>query len=130
MLQLGGLLPQMAPVKFLAQGNNHNTKVAQLGIEPGPGTFRLPDGHPNHLAMLPHSYIHTHTNKLVCVCVCVGGGECPCTNYAPDLPMERTFYQEFIIYAWGEHLMHLSLYCSTTPPPPPGIHVYGAIVGI
>ena len=43
--------------KFLAQGNN-KTKVAQLGIEPG--TFRLPGGHPNHLAMLPQ---HTHTSN-------------------------------------------------------------------
>ena len=44
--------------KFLAQGNN-NTKVAQLGIEPG--TFRLPGGCPNHLAMLPQ---HTHTQVM------------------------------------------------------------------
>ena len=41
-----------------SRNNNNNTKVSQLGIEPG--TFRLQGRCPNHLAMLPHT-THTHT---------------------------------------------------------------------
>ena len=76
MLQLGGLLPQLAPghqvpifnswvdwsnvSKVLTQGNSNNTKVAQLRIEPG--TFPLPGRRLNHLAMLPHTHTHAHTH--------------------------------------------------------------------
>jgi len=39
---------------------NNYTKVTQSEIEPE--TFRLPGQCPNHLAMLPHTCIHTHIN--------------------------------------------------------------------
>ena len=47
--------------KFLAQGNNSNTKVTTREIEPGP--FQLPGQCPSHLAILSHSHytLSTHT---------------------------------------------------------------------
>ena len=53
-------------VKFLAQGNNSNTKVATPGIEPT--TFRSVGQCPDHLPKLAHTqqqhtaHIHTHNN--------------------------------------------------------------------
>ena len=45
-------------VKFLAQGNNNNTKVTKPGIKPT--TSWLWGWCPDHLAMLPHTYTLTH----------------------------------------------------------------------
>jgi len=45
-------------VKFLAQGNNSNTKVATPGIKPT--TFQSVGQCPDHLAKLAHTHTHTH----------------------------------------------------------------------